>query len=164
MINVVLVEPEIPNNTGNIVRTCAATGAILHLIEPFGFSLEDKYLKRAGLDYWDLANIKIYKNLDEFFKVNKGQYFFASTKSQHNHTEVKYEKDCFVFFGKETKGLPEELLKDNYDKCVRIPMKTEARSLNLANSVALIVYEYLRQYNFEGLNQVGHLTKFDVNL
>ncbi|MEG1645745.1 MAG: tRNA (uridine(34)/cytosine(34)/5-carboxymethylaminomethyluridine(34)-2'-O)-methyltransferase TrmL [Clostridia bacterium] len=164
MINVVLVEPEIPNNTGNIVRTCAATGAILHLIEPFGFSLEDKYLKRAGLDYWDLANIKIYKNLDEFFKANKGQYFFASTKSQHNHTEVKYEKDCFVFFGKETKGLPEELLKDNYDKCVRIPMKTEARSLNLANSVALIVYEYLRQYNFEGLNQVGHLTKFDVNL
>ncbi len=163
MINIVLLEPEIPQNTGNIVRTCAATGARLHLIEPFGFTFEDKYLKRAGLDYWDLADICTYKNYEEFLERNKGnikQIFYASTKSQHNHTEVNYEQDVYVMFGKESKGIPEEILHNNYDKCVRIPMKGDIRSLNLANSVAIIVYEYHRQHNFEQLNQIGHLTKF----
>ena len=159
MINIVLVEPEIPQNTGNIVRTCAATGAKLHLIEPFGFSFEDKYLKRAGLDYWDLAEIKKYKNIEEFFKENKGQYFFASTKSPRNHVDVEYGEDCYVFFGKETKGLPETLLKEHYDECIRIPMRKETRSLNLANSVAVIVHEYHRQHNFNGLLEEGRLTE-----
>ena len=163
MINIGLLEPEIPQNTGNIVRTCAATGARLHLIEPFGFTFEDKYLKRAGLDYWDLADICTYKNYEEFLERNKDnikQIFYASTKSQHNHTEVNYEQDVYVMFGKESKGIPEEILHNNYDKCVRIPMKGDIRSLNLANSVAIIVYEYHRQHNFEQLNQIGHLTKF----
>ena len=161
MINIVLLEPEIPQNTGNIVRTCAATGAKLHLIEPFGFSFEDKYLKRAGLDYWDLATIEKYKNIEEFFEKNpNGHYYFASTKSPRNHVEVQYEEDCYVFFGKETKGLPEKLLHDNYDKCVRIPMRKETRSLNLANSVAIIIYEYHRQHGFEGLLEEGHLREY----
>lgn len=163
MINVVLLEPEIPQNTGNIVRTCAATGAKLHLIEPFGFTFEDKYLKRAGLDYWDLADICTYKNYADFLKRNDGkikQIFYASTKSQHNHTEVVYDAETWIMFGKETKGIPEEILKDNYDKCIRIPMRSETRSLNLANSVAIIVYEYHRQHEFEGLNQLGKLTKY----
>ena len=163
MIHIVLLEPEIPQNTGNIVRTCAATGAKLHLIEPFGFTFEDKYLKRAGLDYWDLADIWTYKNYEEFLSRNKDnikQIFYASTKSQHNHTEVSYNEDVYVMFGKESKGIPEEILHDNYDKCIRIPMKGDIRSLNLANSVAIICYEYHRQHNFEQLNQTGHLTKF----
>ena len=163
MIHIVLLEPEIPQNTGNIVRTCAATGAKLHLIEPFGFTFEDKYLKRAGLDYWDLADICTYKNYEEFLSRNKDnikQIFYASTKSQHNHTEVSYNEDGYVMFGKESKGIPEEILHDNYDKCIRIPMKGDIRSLNLANSVAIICYEYHRQHNFEQLNQTGHLTKF----
>lgn len=163
MIHIVLMEPEIPQNTGNIVRTCAATGAKLHLIEPFGFTFEDKYLKRAGLDYWDLADICTYKNYDEFLARNSGnihQIFYASTKSQQNHTEVHYDEDVYVMFGKESKGLPEEILHDNYDKCIRIPMRGDIRSLNLANSVAIIVYEYHRQHGFCQLNQVGHLTKF----
>lgn len=163
MINVILLEPEIPQNTGNIVRTCAATGAKLHLIEPFGFTFEDKYLKRAGLDYWDLADICTYKNYQDFMERNAGkikQIFYASTKSRHNHTEVIYDTDTWVMFGKESKGIPEEILKDNYDKCVRIPMRADTRSLNLANSVAIIVYEYHRQHGFEGLNQAGSLTKY----
>lgn len=163
MINVVLLEPEIPQNTGNIVRTCAATGAKLHLIEPFGFTFEDKYLKRAGLDYWDLADICTYKNYQDFTERNVGkikQIFYASTKSRHNHTEVEYNSDTWVMFGKESKGIPEEILKDNYDKCVRIPMRADTRSLNLANSVAIIVYEYHRQHEFIGLNQEGCLTKY----
>lgn len=161
MINVVLYEPEIPQNTGNIVRTCAATGAKLHLIEPFGFTFEDKYLKRAGLDYWDLAEICVYKNWEDFVAKNTiEQIFFASTKSQHNHTEVTYCENCFVIFGRESRGIPEELLKGNYDKCIRIPMRKETRSLNLANSVAVVVYEYHRQRNFDTLEQIGHLTKY----
>lgn len=182
MINVVLVNPEIPNNTGNIVRTCAATGAVLHVIEPCGFSWEDKYLKRSGLDYWEIADVKRYPDMDAFLKANFGdkaksgeteglavratsenvetQMLFASTKSAKNFTHVKYAKDCFVFFGRETKGLPEELLHENYEKCVRIPMRAEARSLNLANSVAIIIYEYLRQHDFEGLKEQGKLTKY----
>lgn len=182
MINVVLVNPEIPNNTGNIVRTCAATGAILHVIEPCGFSWEDKYLKRSGLDYWEIADVKRYPDMQAFLKANFGdkamsgeteglavrataqvadtQMLFASTKSAKNFTHVKYDKDCFVFFGRETKGLPEELLHENYEKCVRIPMRAQARSLNLANSVAIIVYEYLRQHDFDGLKEEGKLTQY----
>lgn len=183
MINVVLVNPEIPNNTGNIVRTCAATGAILHVVEPCGFSWEDKYLKRSGLDYWEIADVKRYPDMNAFLASNFGdkaavretdglsvrataevadtQMFFASTKSAQNFTKVKYDEDCFVFFGRETKGLPEELLHENYERCVRIPMRAQARSLNLANSVAIIIYEYLRQHDFEGLKEKGKLTQYD---
>ena len=161
MLNIVLLEPEIPQNTGNIVRTCAGTNAKLHLIEPFGFTFEDKFLKRAGLDYWDLADICIYKNWEDFLAKNqKGKFFFASTKSQKNHTEVQYGEDVYVVFGKESRGIPEEILHDNYDKCIRIPMKSDIRSLNLANSVAIIAYEYHRQLGFSQLNTLGHLTKF----
>ncbi len=182
MINVVLVNPEIPNNTGNIVRTCAATGAVLHVIEPCGFSWEDKYLKRSGLDYWEIADVKRYPDTDAFLKANFGdnartgatdglavratsevsdvQMLFASTKSAENYTNVSYDKDCFVFFGRESKGLPEELLHENYSKCIRIPMRAEARSLNLANSVAIIIYEYMRQHGFEGLKEQGRLTQY----
>lgn len=163
MINVVLLEPEIPQNTGNIVRTCAATGAKLHLIEPFGFTFEDKFLKRAGLDYWDLADISVYKSFNDFLEKNNGKInkmFFASTKASHNHTEISYGDDCWVIFGRESRGIPEEILHDNYDKCVRIPMRANTRSLNLANSVAIIVYEYLRQHDFEDMLQEGKLTKF----
>lgn len=163
MINVVLLEPEIPQNTGNIVRTCAATGAKLHLIEPFGFTFEDKFLKRAGLDYWDLADISVYKSFEDFLEKNKGKLdkmLFASTKARHNHTEVVYGDDCWVMFGRESRGIPEEILHDNYDKCIRIPMRANTRSLNLANSVAIIVYEYLRQHDFSDMLQEGKLTKF----
>lgn len=163
MINIVLLEPEIPQNTGNIVRTCAATGAKLHLIEPFGFTFEDKYLKRAGLDYWDLADICTYKSYEDFLEKNEGKIdkiFYASTKSAHNHTEVEYGEDVWVMFGRESRGIPEEILHDNYDKCIRIPMRHDIRSLNLANSVAIIIYEYHRQHNFATLDQVGHLTKY----
>lgn len=163
MINVVLLEPEIPQNTGNIVRTCAATGAKLHLIEPFGFTFEDKFLKRAGLDYWDLADISVYKSFDDFLEKNNekiNKMFFASTKASHNHTEISYGEDCWVMFGRESRGIPEEILHDNYDKCVRIPMRANTRSLNLANSVAIIVYEYLRQHDFDDMLQEGKLTKF----
>lgn len=161
MLNIVLLEPEIPQNTGNIVRTCAGTNAKLHLIEPFGFTFEDKYLKRAGLDYWDLADICIYKNWQDFLEKNADKkMFFASTKAKCNHTQVEYGSDVYVVFGKESRGIPEEILHDNYDKCIRIPMKGDIRSLNLANSVAIIAYEYHRQSNFIELNQIGHLTKF----
>lgn len=162
MINIVLLEPEIPQNTGNIVRTCAATGAKLHLIEPFGFTFEDKYLKRAGLDYWDLADICTYRNYQEFLDKNNGKLaniFYASTKSRHNHTEINYSEDAWVMFGKESKGIPEEILRDNYERCIRIPMRAQTRSLNLANSVAIIVYEYHRQHNFAQLCEHGNLTK-----
>lgn len=163
MINVVLLEPEIPQNTGNIVRTCAATGAKLHLIEPFGFTFEDKFLKRAGLDYWDLADISVYKSFNDFLEKNNGKIskiFYASTKARHNHTEISYGDDCWVMFGRESRGIPEEILHDNYDKCIRIPMRANTRSLNLANSVAIIVYEYLRQHDFDDMLQEGKLTKF----
>lgn len=147
-LNVVLVEPEIPQNTGNIARTCAATGARLHLIKPLGFSIDDKHLKRAGLDYWHLVDIITYDNLEHFFDLNKeGNFFFATTKASTIYTNVSYPSDCYILFGKETAGLPEDLLKANDDKCIRIPMIKEARSLNLANSVAIIVYEVLRQNN-----------------
>lgn len=151
-LNIVMVEPEIPQNTGNIVRTCAVTGSKLHLVKPLGFSIEDKYLKRAGLDYWNMVEIKVYENLSEFFKTNlAGKFYFSTTKGIIKYTDVKYEKDCFILFGKETAGLPKWLLEQNKDSCIRIPMIDEARSLNLSNSVAIVVYEALRQLNFLGM-------------
>ena len=182
MINVVLVNPEIPNNTGNIVRTCAATGAVLHVIEPCGFSWEDKYLKRSGLDYWEISDVRRYPDMHAFLKANFGdkaadsgnvpadvkatsintgtQFLLASTKSEHVYSEIGFDKDCYVFFGRETKGLPEDLLHENYSSCIRIPMRANARSLNLANSVAIIVYEYLRSHGFEDLKESGGLTLY----
>jgi tRNA (cytidine/uridine-2'-O-)-methyltransferase len=161
-MNIVLVEPEIPQNTGNIVRTCAATGTILHLVGPLGFSIEDKYLKRAGLDYWNDAEIKYYDSLNEFLAIyGSSKLYYSTTKAMYNYSDVKYEDDCFVLFGKETAGLPEELLKDNRENCIRIPMKEGIRSLNLSNSVAIVVYEALRQHNFANLETHGHLVKYD---
>lgn len=162
-LNIVLVEPEIPQNTGNIARTCAATGSRLHIIEPMGFKIDDKKLKRAGLDYWHLLDITYYKNLDDFFEKNIGSYYFFSTKSKNTYDKINYPDNSYLFFGKETKGLPEELLKANPEKCVRIPMLNDssARSLNLSNSVAIGVYEVLRQWNFGDLLKEGKLTKYD---
>ncbi len=160
-LHVVLVEPEIPQNAGNIARTCAATGAHLHLVKPLGFSVEDKYLKRAGLDYWHMVDIHYYDNLKHFFEVNKnGHFFYATTKAVNTYSDVKYPDSCYLVFGKETAGLPEELLKENKDSCTRIPMIEGARSLNLSNSVAIIVYEVLRQKGFESLKLKGSLTRF----
>lgn len=159
-LNIVLVEPEIPQNTGNIARTCAATGARLHLVGPLGFKIDDKKLKRAGLDYWHLLDISYYENLDKFFESNSGEFFFFTTKAQKVYTEVDYPDNCYLFFGKETKGLPEELLIKyrNYD--VRIPMINNARSLNLSNSVAIAVYEVLRQWNYPDLQNFGELHNY----
>lgn len=164
VLNIVLVEPEIPQNTGNIARTCAATGTRLHIIEPMGFRIDDRKLKRAGLDYWHLLDITYYKNLDDFFEKNPGgQYSFFTTKAQHRYTDVEYGDNVFLFFGKETKGLPEELLFKNPEKCVRIPMinDSSARSLNLSNSVAIAVYEVLRQWDYPELLCSGKLTRFN---
>ena len=159
--NIVLVEPEIPQNTGNIARTCAATGASLHLVKPLGFKIDDKKLKRAGLDYWWLLDtISYYENLDDFFSKNKGPFYYFSTKAKHVYTEVKYPDGCYLVFGKETKGLPEKLLHDNPDSTVRLPMKQEARSLNLSNSVAIGAYEVLRQWDFPELKELGQLTQY----
>lgn len=158
-LNIVLVEPEIPQNTGNISRTCVATGAILHLVKPLGFSLEDRYLKRAGLDYWNLLDIRYHESLDDFFKVYpSGDFYFSTTKAKYSYNEVSYNDNSFIFFGKETAGLPETLLATNYDHSIRIPMKQEARSLNLSNAVAIVVYEALRQLDFPGLKLQGKLT------
>lgn len=161
-INIVLVEPEIPQNTGNIVRTCAATGSILHLVGPLGFSIEDKYLKRAGLDYWEEADVRYYNNLEEFLSKFGGKtFYYSTTKAVNNYCDVAFEDDCFILFGKETAGLPEELLKDNREYCIRIPMKNGIRSLNLSNSVAIVLYEALRQQNFKDMKLDGHMVKYD---
>lgn len=162
-LNIVLVEPEIPQNTGNISRTCAATGARLHLIEPLGFRIDDRQLKRAGLDYWPLLDITIYPSLDDFFRRNMGPFFYFSTKAKHIHSEVVYPDGAYLVFGKETRGLPEALLHDNPESCVRLPMidRDEARSLNLSNSVAVGVYEVLRQWGYPGMRTAGHLTQFE---
>lgn len=158
-MNIVLVQPEIPQNTGNIARTCAATGATLHLIKPLGFSLEDKYLKRAGLDYWDLMTLRVYDTWQDFIRENPGaRLFYASTKAPRSYTGVQYREDDYLVFGRETKGLDERLLEANYEHCIRIPMRAEARSLNLSNSVAVVLYEALRQLSFPGLNEEGKLT------
>lgn len=156
MINIVLVEPEIPQNTGNIARTCAATGAKLHLVKPLGFSVEDKYLKRAGLDYWSLVDLKIYEDFKEFTDTNPSENkYFVTTKAKKCYTDVAYDDDCYLVFGKETAGLPAAILNAHPDKCIRIPMRGEARSLNLSNSVAIVAYEAIRQNGFIGLKVQG---------
>ncbi len=158
-MNIVLVEPEIPQNTGNIVRTCHATGSVLHLVRPLGFEIDDKKLKRAGLDYWYDTEIHYYNSFAEVKeKYANSHFFYATTKAEKCYSAANYGQDCFIVFGKETKGLPEKLLKENYENCVRIPMLGESRSLNLSNSVAIILYEALRQNNFSGLKEKGKLS------
>jgi tRNA (cytidine/uridine-2'-O-)-methyltransferase len=156
-LNIVLAQPEIPQNTGNIARTCAATGANLHLIKPLGFQIDDRKLKRAGLDYWWMLNITYYENFEDFFTRNSGSYYFFSTKAARIYSNVQYEDGSFLIFGRETAGLPETLLAQNYEKTVRIPMKDDARSLNLSNSVAIGVFEVLRQWGFVDLKTKGVL-------
>lgn len=162
-LNIVLVEPEIPQNTGNISRTCAATGAHLHIVEPMGFRIDDKQLKRAGLDYWHLLHITYYKNLEDFFARNRGPFYYFTTKAKNVYSDVAYPDGCYLVFGKETAGLPEELLHEHPESCVRLPMLDDdtARSLNLSNTVAVGVYETLRQWGFPALRTKGHLTKYD---
>jgi tRNA (cytidine/uridine-2'-O-)-methyltransferase len=155
-LNIVLVEPEIPQNTGNIARTCAVTNSKLHLVRPLGFSTSDKYLKRAGLDYWDKLDISYYDNLDHFFEKNKeGRFFYATTKAPAAYSDFEYQENDYFLFGKETAGLPEDLLEANLEHCIRIPMLDKLRSLNLSNSVSIIIYEALRQNNFINLNKKG---------
>lgn len=153
-LNVVLVEPEIPQNTGNIARTCAAIGATLHLIKPLGFDISEKAVRRAGLDYWDKLNIIVYENLNEFKeKVNTNDIFLLSTKAKKVYSEVKYTKDSYIVFGPETRGLPEDYILENFDRAVRIPMREGIRSLNLSNSVAIVAYEAEKQVLFSGLEE-----------
>lgn len=163
MLNIVLVEPEIPQNTGNIARTCAATGSRLHLVRPLGFAIDDRKLKRAGLDYWHLLDITYYDGLNDFFAKNKGRFFYFTTKAPRTYCEVQYQDGDYLVFGKETAGLPEELLHDHPDDCVRLPMIDGARSLNLSNTVAVGVFEALRQTGFAGLKGEGQLTRFSWN-
>ena len=160
--NIVLVEPEIPQNTGNIVRTCAATGTKLHLVKPLGFSVEDKYLKRAGLDYWKYVDISYYDSFSELReKYSDKKFYYVTTKGLNNYCDKQYQDDSFFVFGKETKGLPEKLLYNNKEDCIRIPMNQNLRSLNLANSVAIVLYEALRQTNFNNMQIEGKLTSFE---
>lgn len=161
-LNIVLVEPQIPQNTGNISRTCAVTGAALHMIEPFGFTIDDKKLKRAGLDYWGKLDIYYYKDMEEFFQKNEGEFYYFTTKGRKVHSDAQYpeDKNVYIVFGREDKGLPEELLYANPDSCVRIPMRNDLRSLNLSNSVAIAVYEVLRQWDYPDLGREGKLTKY----
>lgn len=160
VINIVMVEPEIPQNTGNVARTCAATGARLHLVGPMGFTVDDRKLKRAGLDYWNFLDITYYKDINEFFEKNSGQFYYFTTKARHTHTQMEYPDNCYLVFGKETKGLPEELLLKNPESCVRIPMAGGIRSLNLSNSVAIGVYEVLRQWDYPELQNFGQLHNY----
>ncbi len=158
-MHIVLVAPEIPQNTGNIARTCAATGAMLHLVKPLGFSLDDRYMRRAGLDYWHMMDYRVWEDLNHFLKEHHGaRMHFATTKAPKSYAEAAYEPDDYLVFGCETRGLPETLLTGVYDKCIRIPMRPGARSLNLSNSVAVVLYEALRQHNFAGLKEAGELT------
>ena len=161
-LNIALIEPEIPQNTGNIARTCAATGAKLHLVKPMGFEIDDRKLKRAGLDYWHLLDITYYDSLDDFMEKNKGEkMFFFTTKAPRSYTEAIYPDNSFIVFGKESAGLPEALLSENKENCVRIPMRENLRSLNLSNAVAVAVYEVLRQSDFEGLVEAGEARTFE---
>ena len=161
-LHIVLVEPEIPQNTGNIARTCAATGCELHLIQPLGFSLDDRYLKRAGLDYWHLMTLHVHPSMEEFMKTHAGaRMFFATTKAPRSYDQARYSDGDYLVFGRETRGLPEDLLSKCYEQCIRIPMRPEARSLNLSNSVAIVAYEALRQLSFPGLSSAGTLTGRD---
>ena len=162
MLNIVLHEPEMPANTGNIGRTCVAAGARLHLIEPLGFSINDKMVKRAGLDYWDKLDVTVYDDFNDFCERNPGaKIYMATTKAHKTYTEVSYEPDCYIMFGKESAGISEEILVDHEDTCVRIPMIGDIRSLNLSNSVAIVLYEALRQNNFDHMNQEGHLHRLE---
>lgn len=164
MFNIVLVEPEIPQNTGNIARTCAATGCRLHIVRPISFDTSDKAVKRAGLDYWSLVDVVYHDSLDEFMKsTTGGRYFYSTTKAPHKYSEVQFKEDDYILFGKETKGLPEDFLHENPERCIRIPMIDAARSLNLSNAAAIVIYEALRQNNFENLKDLGQLTKFSWN-
>ena len=157
-LNIVLHQPEIPANTGNIGRTCVATGTRLHLIEPLGFRLNEKEIKRAGMDYWDDLEVIRYVNYQEFLEKNPGaKIYYATTKAQHTYTEVSYEPDCYIMFGKESAGIPEEILVENPETCIRIPMLDSIRSLNLSNSVAIVLYEALRQNNFDHMQMEGEL-------
>ena len=157
-LNIVLYEPEIPSNTGNIGRTCVATGTRLHLIEPLGFRLNEKAIKRAGMDYWSDLDVTTYVNYEEFLEKNPGaKIYMATTKSRQTYTEVSYEPDCYIMFGKESAGIPEDILYDNQETAVRIPMINDIRSLNLSNSVAIVLYEALRQNNFDHMQLAGHL-------
>ena len=158
MFHIVLVEPEIPQNAGNIARTCAATGTHLHMIRPLGFEVTDKYLKRAGLDYWHLVDISYYDSFEELqSKYPSGRFFFFTTKGRHRHSDVSFQDGDFLVFGKETKGLPEDFLSEHFDQCVRIPMRAEARSLNLSNAVAITAFEALRQLEFPNLKNEGKM-------
>lgn len=158
MLNVVLVEPEIPQNCGNIARTCAATGTMLHLIRPLGFDISEKAVRRAGLDYWSQVTVRDYENLDDFFSQNKvEQMWCLSTKAPRSYTEAQFSDNCYLFFGKETKGLPEVFLEAHRDCCIRLPMRSDTRSLNLSNTVAITVYEALRQLSFPGLQDFGKM-------
>ena len=158
MLNIVLVEPEIPQNCGNIARTCAATGARLHLVHPLGFDVSEKAVKRAGLDYWHLVEVFEYENLDDFFRKNQvEQMWCLSTKAPRSYTEADFRDECYLFFGKETKGLPEDFLEEHRGDCIRLPMRQEARSLNLSNAVAITVYEALRQLDFPHLQDYGKM-------
>ena len=158
MLNIVLVEPEIPQNCGNIARTCAATGCHLHLIRPLGFDISDKAVKRAGLDYWHMVEVTDYENLADFFARNDvKQMWCLSTKAPQCYTDVQFSDGCYLFFGKETKGLPEDFLEAHRQRCIRIPMRADARSLNLSNSVAITVFEALRQLNYPGLLDHGKM-------
>lgn len=158
MFNIVLVEPEIPANTGNISRTCAVCGASLHLVRPLGFDISEKQVRRAGLDYWEYLDIKLYDNIEDFFEKNRnGRFFFCTTKAKNVYTDMEYREGDYFIFGKETKGLPEELLAAHPRECVRIPMLPTLRSLNLSNSVAIMVYEAFRQIGFENMQLTGDL-------
>ena len=158
MLNIVLVEPEIPQNCGNIARTCAATGARLHLVHPLGFDVSEKAVKRAGLDYWHLVEVFEYENLEDFFRKNQvEQMWCLSTKAPRSYTEAAFRDECYLFFGKETKGLPEDFLEQHREDCIRLPMRQEARSLNLSNAVAITVYEALRQLDFPHLQDYGKM-------
>lgn len=161
-LNIVLHEPEIPANTGNIGRTCVATGTRLHLIEPLGFKLNEKAIKRAGMDYWKDLDVTDYLNYEDFLNKNPGaKIYYATTKAPRAYTEVQFEDDCYIMFGKESAGIPEEILLNNQAACIRIPMIGDIRSLNLSNSVAIVLYEALRQHNFDHMRLEGHLTKYD---
>ena len=162
MLNIVLHEPEIPANTGNIGRTCVATNTRLHLIEPLGFRLNEKSLKRAGMDYWDQLDVRTYIDYQDFLEKNPGaRIYMATTKAEKVYTDVSYEPDCYIMFGKESAGIPEEILLENQETAIRIPMLDKIRSLNLSNSVAIVLYEALRQHNFSNMQLEGHLTRYE---
>lgn len=161
-MNIVLYEPEMPANTGNIGRTCVATGTRLHLIEPLGFKLNEKALKRAGLDYWDELDVTVYSDFQDFLDRNPGaKIYMATTKAPNVYTEASYEPDCYIMFGPESRGIPEDILVNHQETCVRIPMWGDIRSLNLSNSVSIILYEALRQNGFEKMTMQGHLRNYD---